>query len=902
MIVLDHIKQMVECISYDYNKQPIRAKSDIGTVCKSIGRQYTDVINKLKEAYLPLLQFNIEANSSDEAKHIFSLISQNVSSNTFVSLLPDEEHSIDVIGNLTIEVPSIFEWQNSDGGQNLVIDYTSETADRGQSLLNQLVVNMLLSLPGGSFRLHFVDLAFSLQASFLTKNLDSWLYDKLIINPNGWHQLKETLRTKMAKAMEEYGDVVSYNRNKKKVVVPYDVVVITDFQKCIDEMRDLGALFENGHKGGIYFILMNNSDFMPKAWWNMPPEDEEDDSLLMYGDSYLVLNAEEYGNYSRNAFIRCTPILDNPILAKACFEYINKGAKTPQKALASVDYDTMLGEEFEPINESMVIPVGSTEKGDLVDFTLDTVSHIHCFIIGQSGTGKSVFLHDVILGAMSMYSPEELELYLMDFKIGGVEFNRYKNEKHVKALLVDNSDIQITLEILRDISNKMRERGKLLRACGVSNIVEFNENNPAKRMPRIVLIADECHVMFPTMSSKEVKLYREISDILAKIAKEGRSQGVHLVLATQTIAQVEIPSEVINNISDFYLLKCSSGDSERLVSGSSEITGQLKTGQVLHHDIDNNIVFKSNYIERKVAIGVIKQINEKTKAFINDQFYFVGSQIFEFDNEVKRQLATQGGKPIIAFGRSIDTKMEPVMIPLRNEYADNVMLFGINDEEQVSRTAMASIQSLRLSNKNIKIKVINCLPAEQNNTNKMLSELAKKNEIVLMKPSTSGEELQRIATSIKNRDAEQMVLYILGQERFRELRMDMEIASEKPAMEADDFGFTSDFSTENSNAVFNSYQKTIDYILKNGAEVGVHVIMLIDKPKQLLFADYVSAKDFFNMFHHLVMLKCDENAVNTLGLSDDLRLENLSSDVERLRAIYYNETNNSYTLFTPFEF
>jgi hypothetical protein len=852
----------------------------------------------MKEAYLPLLQFNIEVNSLDEAKQLFSKISQNVSCSTFVSLLPDEGHSKDIIGNLTIETPTIFEWQNSDEGQNIVIDYTSETSDRGQALLNQLIVNMLLSLPGGSFRLHFVDLAFSAQASYLTKNLDSKLYDKLISSQSEWHQLKETLRVKMAKAMEEYGDVVSYNRNKKRVVVPYDVVVITDFQKCIDGMRDMDALFENGHKGGIYFILMNNCNYMPE-------ENEDDDSIMALEDSYQILDAVEYGNYSKDAFIRCTPILDNPILAKACFEYINKGTETPQVAMASVDYDTMLRKDFELINESMVIPVGSTDKGELESFTLDTVSHIHCFIIGQSGTGKSVFLHDVILGAMSKYSPEELELYLMDFKIGGVEFNRYKNEKHVKALLVDNSDIQITLEILREISNKMRERGKLLRACGVSNIVEYNDINPDNRMPRIVLIADECHVMFPTMSSKEVKLYREISDILAKIAKEGRSQGVHLVLATQTIAQAEIPSEVINNISDFYLLKCASGDSERLVSGSSETTGQLKTGQVLHHDIDNNIVFKSNFIERKDAIGVIKKINEKTKAFVNDQFYFVGSQIFDVDDEVQRLLAIQGGKPVIAFGRSIDTKMEPVMIPLRNEYADNVMLFGINDEEQVSRTTMASIQSLRLSNKKIKIKVINCLAAEQKNTNRILTELAKKQEIDLLKPSTCGEELQRIATSIKNRDAEQMVLYILGQERFRELRMDMEIAVEKTASAADDFGFDSSMFSgggDSGDAAFNSYQKVIEYILKNGAEVGVHVIMQIDKPKQLLFADYVSAKDFFNMFHHLVMLKCDDNAVNTLGLSDDLRLENLSSDVERLRAIYYNETNNSYTLFTPFDF
>lgn len=895
MKTIKHIKQLVEHISYDYNKQPITNGSEVHKISELVGGQYTEIINKVRDNFLPFLQYNLEAHSAEEGQMIMQKVSVNVSDHAYTPLLPDGQHTIDNVGDLTIETPSIFEWQNSNDGQNLVIDYSSETIIRGQALLNQLVVNILLSLLGGSFRLHFVDLAFSSQASYLTKNLDSRIYNRLISSPSEWHQLKETLRAKMAKAMEEYGDVVNYNRNKQKVVVPYDVVVIADFQKCIDEMRDIDTLFENGHKGGIYFILMNNLDLMPE-------EDEDDNSIMALEESYQVLNAENYGNYSKGAFICCTPILDNPILAKACFDYINKGAEAPQIDYASVDYNKLLSAGFEPIDNSIVIPVGSTDKGDLVDFTLDTVSHIHCFIIGQSGMGKSVFLHDIIVGITSKYSPEELELYLMDFKNGGVEFNHYRNEKHVKALLVDNSDIQITLEILREINNKMRERGKLLRSCGVSNIVDYNKINPDKKMPRIVFIADECHVMFPTMSSKDIRLYREISDILAKIAKEGRSQGVHLVLATQTIAQAEIPSEVINNISDFYLLKCAPGDSERLVRGSVDITSQLKVGQVLHHDIDNDVVFTSSYSELEALKGVIKKINEKTKHFMNEQLYFDGSQVFEIDNEVNSLLAKKGNA--IALGRSIDTKLEPVIIPLRNEYGDNVMLFGINDEEQVSRTTMASIKSLRITNKDIKIKVINCLSSDQRNTTKMLRDLAEKDEIELLNPSRCGTELVNIATSIKERTAEQTVLYILGQERFRELRMDMEIATEKPSSSADDFGFDSSIFSggDSSNSDFNSYQKVIEYILKNGAEVGVHVILQIDKPKQLLFSDYVSAKDFFNMFHHLVMLKCDDNAVNTLGLSDDLRLENMSSDVERLRAIYYNEINNSYTLFTPFDF
>ena len=856
------------------------------------GKNNNELIEAVRNNFLPLFQFNIDVSSSEEAQLLFGKIAENISRSSSVAYLPDGQHTIDKVGKMTMETPTITEWQNGRMGQNFVINYDNGSVSKAQEVLNQLIVNMLLSLPSKSFNLHFVDLAFSAQTSFLTRNLDEKLYGKLISTPNDWQHLKETLREKIAKSLEEYGDVAKYNDSKGKVVVPYDVVVITDYQKCLSDMHDLDPLFENGYKGGIYFVLMNNQEYK---------NDRDIDSLIAMRNAYQTLEATNFGKYSKDAFIRCTPILDNPILAKASFKYINEGAELPQVAAASVDHDKMLDSSFEKIDKAMVIPVGSTESGDLVDFTLDTVSHIHCFIIGQSGTGKSVFLHDVIIGAMAKYSPEDLELYLMDFKIGGVEFNRYKNEKHVKALLVDNSDIQITLEILRDISNKMRERGKLLRASGVSNIVEYNAVNPGKKMPRIVFIADECHVMFPTMNSKEAKLYREISEILAKIAKEGRSQGVHLVLATQTIAQAEIPSEVINNISDFYLLKCAPGDSERLVPGSTATTSQLKTGQVLHHDIDNDVVFKSTYLPTKDAFDVIKKINDKTKAFDNEQFYFVGSQVFEIDDEVKSLLAK---KTSIALGRSIDTKMEPVIIPLRNEYADNVMLFGINDEEQVSRTTMASIQSLRISNKDVVIKIINCLPSDQKKTTKMLKDLEGNGEIELLNPSTCGAELQNIATSIKNRDAVPTVLYIIGQERFRELRLDMEIATEKPVSEADDFGFDSSMFSGggSSDSDFNSYQKVIEYILKNGAEVGVHVVLQIDKPKQLLFADYMSARDFFNMFHHLVMLKSDENAVNTLGLSDDLRLENLSSDIERLRAIYYNETNNSYTLFTPFDF
>ena len=291
------------------------------------------LLTSVRDNYIPLFQFNIEAFSSEKAQLVFGKIGENVSRRTSVPYLPDGLHTKDQIGMKTFETPTIMEWMGGQSGQNFVINYSNKSANKAEARLNQLVVDMLLSLPSRSINIHFVDLAFSAQASFLTRNLDEKIYGKLISSSNDWNHLKDSLREKMAKALEEYGDVAKYNDSKNRVVVPYDVVVINDYQKCVNEMSDLDALFENGHKGGIYFILMNNLDCK---------SDRDIDSLMALKDFYQVLEAENFGNYSKDAFIRCTPILDNPILAKACFNYINEGAELPQVAVTSVDYDKIL--------------------------------------------------------------------------------------------------------------------------------------------------------------------------------------------------------------------------------------------------------------------------------------------------------------------------------------------------------------------------------------------------------------------------------------------------------------------------------------------------------------------------------------------------------------------------------
>lgn len=179
MKTIKHIKNLVENIALTIDN-----------------KEKEELIKAVRDNYLPLFQFNIDVSFSEGAQSLFDKINENVSKSVFAPYLPDGRHTYDKVGDMIFETPTIMEWQNGNKGQNFVINYNSSTANKAQGRLNQLVVDMLLLLPANSVRLHFVDLAFSAQASFLTRNLHENVYGKLISNPNDWQQLKDVLREK----------------------------------------------------------------------------------------------------------------------------------------------------------------------------------------------------------------------------------------------------------------------------------------------------------------------------------------------------------------------------------------------------------------------------------------------------------------------------------------------------------------------------------------------------------------------------------------------------------------------------------------------------------------------------------------------------------------------------------
>jgi hypothetical protein len=185
-------------------------------------------------------------------------------------------------------------------------------------------------------------------------------------------------------------------------------------------------------------------------------------------------------------------------------------------------------------------PVGFHE-GEPVDVVIGDATP-HVLIGGPSGSGKTNFLYALLGSLTARYSPDELALYLLDFKEGvsfaGLAPGR-KDESwlpHARLVGVNvNTDREFGLALLRFLADELRRRSAAAKDHEVTNISELREQDPEGRWPRIVAVIDEFQYLFAGRDSVTALA----TSLLEDIARRGRSQGIHLILASQDVAGIE---------------------------------------------------------------------------------------------------------------------------------------------------------------------------------------------------------------------------------------------------------------------------------------------------------------------------------------------------------------------------
>ena len=133
-----------------------------------------------------------------------------------------------------------------------------------------------------------------------------------------------------------------------------------------------------------------------------------------------------------------------------------------------ISYQDILPEELF-VNSSaqkLSIPVGIGDRDEVVSLELGEGSSHHGLIAGATGSGKSTLLHTIIMSSMLKYSPDQLQLYLMDFK-SGTEFNIYESVKlpHIRLLALDAMQ-EFGESILEELVREMEQRANLFQKHG----------------------------------------------------------------------------------------------------------------------------------------------------------------------------------------------------------------------------------------------------------------------------------------------------------------------------------------------------------------------------------------------------------------------------------------------------
>ncbi|WP_232254728.1 FtsK/SpoIIIE domain-containing protein, partial [Helicobacter pylori] len=208
------------------------------------------------------------------------------------------------------------------------------------------------------------------------------------------------------------------------------------------------------------------------------------------------------------------------------------------------------------------VPVGWDINHEEVCFEIGEAQN-HTLICGRSGSGKSNFLHVLIQNLAFYYAPNEVQLFLLDYK-EGVEFNAYANPtilEHARLVSVASS-VGFGVGFLSWLDKEMKKRGELFKQFD-ANVKDLSAYREHGEMPRLIVVIDEFQVLFSDSSTKEKE---RVEAYLTNILKKGRSFGVHLILATQTMRGADINKSLMAQIANRIALSMDAEDSESVLS------------------------------------------------------------------------------------------------------------------------------------------------------------------------------------------------------------------------------------------------------------------------------------------------------------------------------------------------
>lgn len=798
-----------------------------------------------------------------------------------------KEHRFAILGeNITISENCYVELLNN---QNLIIRHNNNTKQKAHQVVNSLVGRLMASSSPGKLNVAMID----------AEEMDGTCDVFKFLNRNIFQILArpEDIRKYLDEKERHIGNIIQnlllgsvkslydYNQAKENKE-PYHVIVIEDFPIGFnsESISLLQKILKNGVRAGVNVIMLVNEDKI----------DSSEDTRKAYNSSnmgQLERICSVYDLTKNNELIDFDSFTEEHL--RKIVQYVNSGVEIrKEEAILFADYMTNQSEWWQRRSAKYIeIPFGVSEDRQIQKLKITQESGQNsAVVIGIPGSGKSVFLHALICNAAINYSPDELNMYLIDFS--GVEFNSYAlhNLPHARVIAPE-AEREFGLSILNELVEEGARRMELCRNNDVSNIVDLKAKNPSLHIPRLLVIIDEFQKIFEIENDL---ISREANAKIHTIIQEFRKFGINLVLATQKLPSSSIlPKDLIANRVVF---KSSPADFSSLIS--LPINGkvpQLHTGECIYNSesgspYDNHKV--QGFLVTKHDIDkLLNQISEfsdnlhyKRK---HDMVVFRGNDLPEFRNRrVARCHQTPSNMPEsigIYLGESISIHETDVCAILRKESANNILILG-GESHVAQRIAYYATISASTAH------------TDQSATFVTLNFMRRED--------TLNEELQSVfeslpfSSQIVSKTAEIVETLTAIKEEIDERRKDEERPQDHIYLSIYAFQLARMFDKggRRGDDVSESGM-LLDYILKNGPAVGVFTIMQCDNWDNL--SRIGNPLSSFTYRVALQMTENDSNKIVGSSIASKLFVFNRPSSVYRA---YFRDNNRNINIkFKPYK-
>lgn len=646
-----------------------------------------------------------------------------------------------------------------------------------------------------------------------------------------------------------YEDIREYNKFADQNAEPYQVLMIMDFpqnfnKKSLDLLKQIST---TGPKCGVYVVILESQE----QYYEICETDLEPlvDNILNGMTNFIVReNDIEFENelYCNNHInLDLLPLYSSEELNRI-IPVLKEGIRTANRVI--IPYDRML--ENAQINHSTAefirIPIGVHGANEVQYFTLGTGGSQHALIAGMTGAGKSTLLHNIIFGLLNQYDPDELSIYLIDFK-RGVEFKIYADHllPAFKVIAIE-SEREFGYNVLASLEKEQQIRADRFNQFDLHQLSEYRKQH--EKIPRILVIMDEFHELF---SGENDELSIKSAEILERIVRQGRSFGVHLMLATQDYSNIRgLDPSVFKQMSVRIVLKCSDSDANMMLEDGASLVKQISTddaGRAIYNSEAGNKSYNSHF---RVAFippdeynARLEKISSRTKKFMNPRYPTrvmltnIENNKFSFFRQFPYYDAGSYSKLGHLFiGEALDLDNDINMIMQRKNYS-NILMVGENTNMARSMFTFALLSiciNYWIVNRHAPekpiITLINAKPLYDSYFKDTIELLAEFLPAYIR--YITNDDVKAIHKTVSyyfdatENDAEQpedQYLFVFGYQRAEDLKSDDNILRTND-IDDDIFNIT---QSSKSKTMYSVKEMMIN-LMKLGAQKGIHTVIWQD--------------------------------------------------------------------------